>query len=193
MSEYTCADCSTPYRAEQSACPHCGSTAYTEGDVVISKRLPLLVSVSCDCGLGPWQIRLPVVVTGLVQLPELHCASCGRRVQIPWPPAEEDMPKINRRGNHSVASNARDTGTSPAVDASKPLAVAEDGQGRPLPEAEPAEETVLAPEGESAEPEPMQDLSGLTLAELRALADERGVPSYGTKAQITERLTEDAL
>lgn len=192
MSEYTCAECSTPYSAEQSACPHCGSTAYTEDGAVVSKRLPLLVSVTCTCGLGPWQIRLPVVMTGLIQLPELHCASCGAQVQIPWPPAEDDMPKISRRGNRSVATNARESAvTSPDALASKPLAVAEDGQGRPLPEPEPAgaeptetKETEL----ETSEPEPSQDLSGLTLAELRALADRRGVPSYGTKAQITERL-----
>ncbi len=135
MSEINCAECSTPYRTEQHACPHCGSTAYTEGDVVVSRRLPLLVSVSCVCGCGPWNLRLPVVATGLVQLPELHCASCGSRVQIPWPPAEDEMPKINRRGDRRVATNARATDPSPAVDASQPLVGAEADQGRPTPEA----------------------------------------------------------
>jgi hypothetical protein len=32
--------------------------------------------------------------------------------------------------------------------------------------------------------------ASMTLAELRAEADKRQVPSYGTKAQVTERLRE---
>jgi SAP domain len=47
-----------------------------------------------------------------------------------------------------------------------------------------------APEPQVAEPGPasLQPSTDMTLAELRALADERGVPSYGTKADIVARL-----
>jgi hypothetical protein len=50
----------------------------------------------------------------------------------------------------------------------------------PVPEPEPEPE----PE-RSAEPS-----TDWTLAELRALADERGIVSYGTKADIVARLTD---
>lgn len=198
MSEVNCAACSTPYRLEQAACPHCGSTAYTEDGVVVSRRLPLLVSVSCGCGLGPWQLRLPVVQTGLIQLPELHCASCGSRVQIPWPPAEDDMPKITRHGG---ATNARATDTSPDVDASQLLpdgaeAVREERPTPPAPEPVAAEAVVETPAETAGEDSPADapaaepDYDGMTLAELREEATARGLAAYGTKAQITERLRE---
>lgn len=83
------------------------------------------------------------------------------------------MPKITKHGG---PTNARSTDPSPAVEASPPQDVAEDVLGHPTPEPEPAE------------PEPTQDFTGLTLSELRALAEERGVPSYGTKAQLVDRL-----
>lgn len=206
MSVQTCVGCSTRYAEGLDACPHCGGTEYEqEGAVVSTRRLPLLVSVSCEgCGRGPWQLRLPVVVTGLVQIPELHCASCGSQVQIPWPPVEEDMPKITRRGNDSVATNAREAADpSPDAPASQPLAGAEAGQGRPTSLEAPVVEEQEAVPGEAlpeapadayaedavalAEPE-VDPYAGMTLAELREAADARGVASYGTKAQITERL-----
>ena len=42
--------------------------------------------------------------------------------------------------------------------------------------------------GEAAADEPEQDLTALKKDELVALADERGVDSSGTKAEIIERL-----
>lgn len=54
----------------------------------------------------------------------------------------------------------------------------------PAPEPEPV--PVPEPDPEPT-PEPSTDMS---LAELKSLADEAGVPSYGTKAAIVERLTD---
>lgn len=101
------------------------------------------------------------------------------------------MPKITAHGG---ATNARDAEPSPDAEASQPLlAGAEAGQeGRPLPEAEeaaPFEEQVPADGGEPAE-DAVPDYDGMTLAELREEAAERGLPAYGTKAQVTERLRE---
>lgn len=194
MSPRVCAACTTSYAPDLGVCPHCGSIEYTEDGVLMARRLPAYVSVSCTrCSRGPWQLRLPVVATGLIQLPTLHCASCGSQVQIPWPPKENDMPKITAHGG---PTNARETDLSPAVDASKPLVGAEadqghptdvevegDGSGEALPEI-PAET-----HGKDAEPD-VDPYAGLTLAELREAAEKRGLASYGNKAQLTERLRE---
>lgn len=199
MSVQTCVGCSTRYAEDLAACPHCGGTEYErDGAVVSTRRLPLLVSVSCACGRGPWQFRLPQVLTGLVQVPALFCASCGRQVQVPWPPVEDDMtPKITRSGG---PSNTRDSGPSPAALASESPVGAEADRGHSSPEAELVAE--VEPEAaqfdepvldevqdETVEEEPV-DYDSMTLAELKAAADDKGVASYGTKAQIAERLRE---
>lgn len=101
------------------------------------------------------------------------------------------MPK-NHVGRGPTDVGAADV--SPAADADEsPQAVAESGLGRTsevgevLPEvsAEAYAEDAVA----LAEPE-VDAYAGLTLAELRGEADKRGVPSYGTKAQLAERLRE---
>lgn len=204
MSQRTCAACTTSYAPDLAACPHCGSTEYVEDGVRVSRKLPAFVHLSCsDCGRGPWALRLPVLMPGLIQLPSLFCASCGSQVQVPWPPVEDDMsPKITVHGG---ATNARETDLSPAVDASQPLVGAEADQGHPTQvegdevvsdEAvgEPLPE--LAAEAYAEDAVPLAELdvdpyAGMTLAELRAEADGRGVASYGTKAQVAERLRED--
>jgi hypothetical protein len=106
---------------------------------------------------------------------------------------------------HGGATNAREAASSPDAVASKPLAGAEAGQGRPTAEAvvlpvQEAEVVEVVPEVPSdvpaaedaaplPEPEPVIDpYAGKTLAELRDAADARGVASYGSKAQIAERL-----
>jgi rRNA maturation protein Nop10 len=199
MSTLTCAGCTTIYSHELEACPHCGSVEYTEGGAVIARRLPAFVTLTCACGRGPWQYRLPVVATGLIQLAPLYCASCGSQVQIPWPPKEDAMPKITVHGG---PTNARDAEPSPDVDASQPLlAGAEaDQEGRPVPFEAVADDDgdeqsqtdgVAAASGDDADAAP--DYDGMTLAELREEATRRELPSYGTKAQITERLREDDL
>lgn len=109
------------------------------------------------------------------------------------------MPKITVHGG---PTNARETDPSPAVDASQPLVGAEADQGRPTSEpvavlqqeavvGEALPELLAETYAEDAAPlaEPEADpYAGRTLAELRELAEERGVASYGSKAQITERL-----
>lgn len=54
-------------------------------------------------------------------------------------------------------------------------------QTPPPPAPEPEPEPEPAPSGASTD---------MSLAELRALADEKGVASYGTKADIVARLTD---
>jgi hypothetical protein len=183
----TCASCSTSYAIDLAVCPHCGSSDYVEDEGVVVKRLPLFVTVSCpSCERGPWTVRLPSVTSGLVDLPTLACASCGSRVPVTWPPEEEPMsPKISV---HSGATNARDADVSPAADASQPQDVAEDVLGPQTSENEPeAEQPAVedAPADEAA-----VDYDSMTLAELREEATTRELPSYGTKAQIIERLRE---
>lgn len=184
----TCADCSTAYAIDLSVCPHCGSASSVDEGGVVSKRLPLFVAVSCPgCGRGPWTVRLPSITSGLIDLPSLACASCGSRVPVSWPPEEEPMPK-NHVGRGPT--NVREADVSPAVVADEPQVVAEGGLGRPtvlpeLPVEAYAEDAVTL-----AEPD-VDVYAGMTLAELRGEADKRGVPSYGSKAQITERLRED--
>lgn len=199
MSTLTCAACTTPYPPDLQACPHCGSVEYTEDGVVVARRLPAYITVTCTCGRGPWQFRLPLVATGLIQLAPLYCASCGSQVQIPWPPSEDAMPKITVHGG---PTNARDADPSPDADASLPLDGAEAVQGPPLPERVLVDEVTeelkeAAPSGEaeadggeSADEDTTPDYDGMTLAELREEANRRDIPSYGTKAQITERLRE---
>lgn len=97
---------------------------------------------------------------------------------------------------HGGATNAREADVSPAADAGQPpQAVAEDGLGRTNP-SDPAAEVPLGellPEApvEAVVSEPDADpYAGMSLAELRAAADARDVASYGSKAQIAERLRE---
>lgn len=194
----TCADCSTAYALDLSACPHCGSASSVDEGGTVSKRLPLFVAVTCPgCRRGPWTVRLPSITSGLIDLPTLACASCGSRVPVSWPPKEEPMPK-NHVGRGPTDVGAADV--SPAADADEsPQAVAEDGLGRAnevsadtavgeaLPEV--SAEAYAGDAGPLAEPD-VDVYAGMTLTELRAEADKRGVPSYGTKAQIAERLRE---
>lgn len=108
------------------------------------------------------------------------------------------MPKITAHGG---PSNARDGETSPVAPASEPLVGAEADQGHPssstvlvgepgpeLVATEDASSDEVQDENESEEAEVSYE--SMTLAELRAAAEERGVASYGTKAQIAERLRE---
>lgn len=99
---------------------------------------------------------------------------------------------------HGGASNARDADVSPAADVSQPLVGAEADQGRPTSEEQEAVPGEALPEvsaesyGEdSAEPDAALDYDGMTLAELREEAGRRELPTYGTKAQIIERLHDD--
>lgn len=183
----TCADCTTQYALDLAACPHCGGSNYAE-EGVVTKRLPLFVSLSCaGCGRGPWTVRLTNVSSGLVELPTLACASCGSRVPVTWPPEEEPMPKITV---HSGASNAREEDVSPASAASQPQDVAEDVLGHPTSDEEVVTEDDTPAEDEGAAVQEPVDFDGMTLAELRDEASKRDVPSYGSKAQIIERLKE---
>lgn len=193
MSLRTCADCSTRYALDLGACPHCGSSN-TEDMGVVTRRLPLFVTVMCpDCGRGPWTVRLPSVHSGLIDLPTLACASCGGRVPVTWPPKEEPMsPKITAHGG---ATNAREADVSPVAVVSEPPVVAEDDGGRPIPEPEHAPEETPAGEdalSEDTTDDAVVDYDSMTLSELKEAAAHKGLPAYGTKAQITERLKEAA-
>ena len=203
MTTLTCADCTTPYSPELQQCPHCSSPRHTEDGVTV-RRLPTFIQVSCsttDCPVNGVvrALRLNSPQLGLVELPSLHCSACGGQVSIPWPPKDEPMPKISRRGDVSVATNARKLAEpSPDALASQPLVGAEADQGRPIVEDVPVSEppvsvpavdaltdgTVVSDDTE-ADP-----YAGMTLTELRTAADDRGVVSYGTKAQIADRLRE---
>ena len=92
---------------------------------------------------------------------------------------------------HGGATNAHGADVSPAADVSQPLVGAEADLGRPTP-TEPDEAVVeVAAEAPAADAVPLpeaKDYSSMTLAELREEADSRNVASYGSKAQITERL-----
>jgi len=176
----TCADCTTQYALDLAACPHCGSSNYTE-DGTAYKRLPMFVTVSCTGGHGPWTVRLQSAHSGLVELPTLACASCGSRVQVTWPPKEEAMPKITVAGG---PSNAREEDVSPASVASDPQVVAEDDLGVQTPD----EPETVAESDEDEDTAP--DYDGMTLAELREAAGDRKLPTHGNKAQLTERLRE---
>lgn len=93
---------------------------------------------------------------------------------------------------HGGASNAHGADVSPADDVSQPQVAAEGDLGRLTSDEPEAVETTPEPEAEAA-PEPEDDTvdyETLTLQELRDAATARDLPSYGTKAQITERLRE---
>lgn len=206
MSTLTCADCTTPYTTELQQCPHCSSIRHVE-DGVTMRRLPTFLQVTCttaECVMSGTvrSIRLNIPQLGLVELPNLYCSACGGQVPIPWPPEEEPMPKIT---THGGATNAREQAEpSPDALASQPLAGAEAGQGHPTfatggmlegGPGEPLPELPAEAYAEDAvpldEPEPYIDpYAGMTLTELRTAADDRGLASYGTKAQIADRLRE---
>lgn len=89
-------------------------------------------------------------------------------------------PKITAKGG---ATNAREADVSPVVVASPPQVAAEGDLGRPAPEP--------TPEPEVKETDAV-NYDGMTLSELRTAADKAGLPTYGTKAQLIERLKEAA-
>jgi len=108
------------------------------------------------------------------------------------------MPK-NHVGRGPTDVGAADVSPAAVADQS-PQVVAEDGLGRTneVVADEVVGEALAAVSVEAyaedavllAGPD-VDPYAGLTLAELRAAADGRGVPSYGTKAQVAERLRED--
>lgn len=187
MSLRTCADCSTQYAVDLVACPHCGSGNFEKEDTV-TERLPLFVTVTCpDCQRGPWTVRLTSRSSGLVELPTLACASCGSQVPVTWPPKEEPMsPKITAVGG---ATNARSTNLSPVVEAGPEPQVAAEGDLGLTPEKSDSVQNETVPEVDGVRDE-TKDYEAMTLAELREAATARDLPSYGTKAQLTERLRE---
>lgn len=198
MALQTCAGCSTRYAPGLDACPHCGS-AERDGEVGAGRRLPLFMSVSCECNRS-WNLRLNTVQSGLVELPALFCTSCGSQVRIPWPPVEDSMPKITKEGG---PTNARDGGPSPDAPASTPPVGAEADRGHSsddeyatgglvsVGESGPENVSMDSVQNETDQEQDVDRYAGMTLVELRAEADKRKVPSYGTKAQIAERLRED--
>lgn len=188
----TCADCSTSYALDLSVCPHCGSSDYVPEEGAVSNRLPLFVTLTCTgCGRGPWTVRLTPVTSGLIELPTLGCASCGSRVPVTWPPLEEPMsPKITVHGG---ATNAREADVSPAAVASEPQAAAEGSLGLTQSDDVESVQDETSPEVDEVQDENVSaDYDSMTLAELRDAASARSLPSYGTKAQLTERLREAA-
>lgn len=90
---------------------------------------------------------------------------------------------------HGGATNARVADDSPAASTSQPQVAAEGDLGRPTSD-EGVENLDEVQDETSYEESGVDPYAGLNLTELRATADERGVPSYGTKAQIAERLRE---
>lgn len=60
------------------------------------------------------------------------------------------------------------------------------GEEEPVPEQEP----VQTPEAEVSEDEEVEDTESKTVAELRALLAERGLPTSGNKAELVARLQE---
>jgi DNA-directed RNA polymerase subunit RPC12/RpoP len=183
----TCADCSTQYACDLKACPHCGSSDFVSEEGAVTKRLPLFVTLSCSgCGNGPWTVRLNSVTSGLIELPTLGCVSCGSRVPVTWPPLEESMsPKIT---THGGATNAREAGVSPAAVASEPQVAAEGDLGHPTSEELDTVQNDTLPEVDDVQDETVPDYDSMTLAELREAAGGRELPTYGTKAQLIERL-----
>lgn len=100
-------------------------------------------------------------------------------------------PKITAHGGATNAREAADH--SPDAPASQPLVGAEADQGRPTPVQEVAvavEPSDTAEASADSDTAPVDGYDGMTLAELRDEAVGRGLPAYGTKAQITERLRE---
>ncbi len=185
----TCSACSTGFAVDLDACPHCGSTEYEREGVAVSRRLPAFASVSCDCGRGPWNIRLSGPLPGLIALPSLFCASCGSQVQVPWPPVEDSMsPKITAHGG---ATNAREAESSPDAVASPPLAGAEADQGHPTSEPEAV---AVAEPGETAEEAsvtvPVDRYDEMTIGDLRSEVAARSLGARGTRPQIIARLRE---
>lgn len=91
---------------------------------------------------------------------------------------------------HGGATNAHGADVSPADDVSQPQVVAEDDLGRPTPDEDTAVETPEPVVEDEPDADEAPDYEGMTLAELRAEAESRNLPAYGTKAQISERLRE---
>lgn len=184
----SCVACSTQYAIGLDACPHCGSTECEVEGAVVARRFPSFVTITCpECGRGPWTVRLSSVTSGLIDLPTLACASCGSRVPVTWPPEEEPMsPKITAHGG---ATNAREADVSPAVAASEPQVAAEGDLGRQTSEDLDTVQDSTVPEPDEVQDEnKLPDYDGMTLAELRSAADSCNLPTYGTKAQLIERL-----
>lgn len=95
---------------------------------------------------------------------------------------------------HGGATNAHGSDVSP-VDAVSGSQVAAEGDLGPTQTEEPDVEPQAVEDAEPAEdeapaeePDADTDYDGMTLAELRDEAGKRKLPTYGTKAQLVERL-----
>ena len=104
------------------------------------------------------------------------------------------MPKITKSG----PTNSRATESSPDVDAgqslldgAEPLQEGRPTSAEPEPVVEMTEvEDEVAGDGSGEVLPELADYDGMTLAELRDAASARGLATYGSKAQVAERLRE---
>jgi hypothetical protein len=102
-------------------------------------------------------------------------------------------PKISIHGG---ATNAHGAEVSPADDVSEePQAVSQDGLGHSTTEEAPdenadreQEQEQDAPAEDDGEADAAKDYNTMTITELRAEATRRGIPSFGNKSQVIERL-----
>ncbi|MBO3751538.1 SAP domain-containing protein [Streptosporangiaceae bacterium NEAU-GS5] len=183
MSLATCADCTAAYPGELPACPHCRSTSRGGGSTLPS------VDVECrnqDCrACGTVRhVGLRTAAPGVVELPMFLCSGCGLAMYLvsmwrqPAAGTENDMPKIHADREPTHAS---DIAGPDAEQAEVPAARRIDEIMPPLNLAHD-----LEPE-EAEEP----DYASMTVEQLRAELDGRGLTKSGTKAELVARLEAD--
>lgn len=211
MSLSVCAQCSTRYAVGIARCPHCSSA---ERVAAASGPTPLVAAVECrteNCEAHGRRQSVPLteVAPGVLGLPSLWCAHCGREPSVEAPThaeEENDMPKNSVHGgptnanadpsdnvNNPVPDSPSDHPTSTDV-----VAVGEQGpEPVPLPEGSVVTTAggtaELASDGDKQADEPPEapDYQSWTADELRAELGRRELPKSGSKAEMAARL-EDA-
>lgn len=109
MSVWICGDCGTRYSVGAEQCPQCGGAVPREEHA--SSLSPLAsLTVAClpensGCRYGGVvrRVMLPQIVPGVVAMPDLRCAGCGRHMAAVKEGAQ-DMPKTTVHGGASNAA-----------------------------------------------------------------------------------------
>lgn len=112
MSTWGCGVCGTRYAVGAPRCPQCSAnqpvTAPPSSPLASLTVACLPGDSGCRYGGVTRRVMLPQIVPGVIDMPDLRCAGCGRHMASTTTEGAEDMPKITVHGG---ASNAADETT----------------------------------------------------------------------------------
>lgn len=109
MSVWACGECGAHYAVGAPRCPQCKTNKpITEqpSNPLASLTVACLPAESgCRYGGVVRRVMLPQIVPGVIDMPDLRCAGCGRQMTSVPKEEPQDMPKITVHGGPTNAAD----------------------------------------------------------------------------------------